>query len=523
MTVELEPWNQNCEETMPAGAGNLHLSYSTPETFGTGETQAGGGGLPSMNTPWNQDWEDTIPAGAGNVQLNYPTPETFETGETHAGGGGLPSTNTPWNQSWEETLPAGAGNLHLSYSTPKTFGTGETQVAGGGLPSMNMPWNQDWEGTMPAGAANVNLSYSTPETCGTGETQAGGARLPSMNTSQIFDYLPPIHEADRLTGYGNVSTNYLPPTTNYGARTMQDIQPMDTPCTSGPPPPFISDLNNHLGSTSAICNHAPWPIGPPEPIPSPFPTAPPLPQAEINHAGSVEFHRCSSTFNTFGIGQTQRGDLGLSPTYTTQPCYHSSKFHQEETLHYLPLRISPPRPAVSPLGFRTDASGSASITLLEPPESSPLEVVRFTYHRVLAPGKRLFRQEGDLLCCTHIEDGKGCEKTWTLTDTKNIHAHWISHSKDKPFQCQVPIDSEIKCNIVFSRKNDLKNHVANPNIHNRLEWNEEYCLILPLVDELMEIEIENFRPQETSQKSPISTKRNRDSEPTKPRSKKRRK
>jgi hypothetical protein len=68
---------------------------------------------------------------------------------------------------------------------------------------------------------------------------------------------------------------------------------------------------------------------------------------------------------------------------------------------------------------------------------------------------------------------------------------------------------------VFSRKNDLKNHVANPNIHNQLEWNEEYCLILPLVDELMEIEIENFRPQETSQKSPISTKRNCNSEPTK--------
>jgi hypothetical protein len=47
-------------ETMPAGAGNLHLSYSTPETFETGETQVGGGGLPSMNTPCNQNWEVKI-------------------------------------------------------------------------------------------------------------------------------------------------------------------------------------------------------------------------------------------------------------------------------------------------------------------------------------------------------------------------------------------------------------------------------------------------------------------------------
>ncbi|PLW28486.1 hypothetical protein PCASD_17467 [Puccinia coronata f. sp. avenae] len=136
---------------------------------------------------------------------------------------------------------------------------------------------------MPAGAANVNLSYSTPETCGTGETQAGGARLPSMNTSQIFDYLPPIHEADRLTGYGNVSTNYLPPTTNYGARTMQDIQSMDTPCTSGPPPPFISDLNNHLGSTSAICNHGHGPLA----RLNPFPRLSPLPRLYLKQKSTL--------------------------------------------------------------------------------------------------------------------------------------------------------------------------------------------------------------------------------------------
>jgi hypothetical protein len=47
-------------EALPAGAGNLHLSYSTPKTFGTGETQVAGGGLPSMNMPWNQDWEGKI-------------------------------------------------------------------------------------------------------------------------------------------------------------------------------------------------------------------------------------------------------------------------------------------------------------------------------------------------------------------------------------------------------------------------------------------------------------------------------
>jgi hypothetical protein len=50
-------------ETMPAGAGNLHLSYSTPETFEMGETHAGGGGLPSTNTPWNYSWEGKIAMG----------------------------------------------------------------------------------------------------------------------------------------------------------------------------------------------------------------------------------------------------------------------------------------------------------------------------------------------------------------------------------------------------------------------------------------------------------------------------
>jgi hypothetical protein len=36
--------------SMPAGAANVNLSYSTPETCGTGETQEGGARLPSMNT-----------------------------------------------------------------------------------------------------------------------------------------------------------------------------------------------------------------------------------------------------------------------------------------------------------------------------------------------------------------------------------------------------------------------------------------------------------------------------------------
>jgi hypothetical protein len=273
-------------------------------------------------------------------------------------------------------------------------------------------WNLSWSRYHACGSCECSLELFNARNVWNGRDAGGRRRLainehvwalsssnflefkkwswPSGTSSyyyrrQMSDYLPPTHEADR-------STNYSPPRTNSGARTTQDIQLIDTPCTSGPPPPFISDLNNHLDRTSVICNHAPWPIGPPQPIPSP-----------INPAGSVVFNRYSSTFNTFGIGQTQRGDLGLSPTYTfglsfpliffdwekwswsscnssyyyrNQQCYHPSNFHQGETLHYLPLRISPPQPAVSSLGFRTDASGSASITRLEPPESSPLEVVR---------------------------------------------------------------------------------------------------------------------------------------------------